>query len=526
LAWLAPIPWVWLIRLNVLPGRRPYLVMTVIGFCFWLAALHWLRLPDPATSIGWIALSFYFAFYLPVFVGLSRVATHRLHIPLILAAPIIWTGLELTRAHLLTGMSMAELGHTQYRWISLIQLSDLAGSFGVSFVVMFVAACLAGVLPCQERGWCVWPLFPAAGLLVAAILYGHYRMENCTTVAGPRIALVQGSVDIAMRYDPERREQILRQYQALSRRAAAKGHKVDLIVWPETMFLTGPEYHDSLLAFAADAAVPARELFDGTEAEFREWLPRAVRGSQSRMAEMARTLDASLLVGVDTRYFGPKAIHVFNAAAFVDPAGRLLGRYDKMHLVMFGEYVPLAQQWPWLQRLTPLPISVTAGERPAVFELGNARIAPNICYESVLSHVIRRQVNTLAAEDKEPDVLVNLTNDGWFWGSSELDMHLACGVFRAVECRKPFLIAANTGLSAWIDSDGRIQQQGPRRAETVILAEPRLDRSRHSWYLAHGDWFGGICLVVCGICGLVGFFGQAGGAPSNQTGRWRTPPAN
>jgi len=79
----------------------------------------------------------------------------------------------------------------------------------------------------------------------------------------------------------------------------------------------------------------------------------------------------------------------------------------------------------------------------------------------VLSHVIRSQINTLAAEGKEPDVLVNLTNDGWFWGSSELDLHLACGVFRAVECRKPFLIAANTGFSAWIDSDGRIQQQGP-----------------------------------------------------------------
>ncbi len=82
----------------------------------------------------------------------------------------------------------------------------------------------------------------------------------------------------------------------------------------------------------------------------------------------------------------------------------------------------------------------------------------------------------MAAEGKEPDILVNLTNDGWFWGSSELDMHLACGVFRAVECRKPFLIAANTGFSAWIDGDGRIRRQGPRRAKDVIVAEPRLDR--------------------------------------------------
>jgi apolipoprotein N-acyltransferase len=121
----------------------------------------------------------------------------------------------------------------------------------------------------------------------------------------------------------------------------------------------------------------------------------------------------------------------------------------------------------------------------------------------VLSHVIRRQVNALAAEGKEPDILVNLTNDGWFWGSSELDLHLICAVFRAVECRKPFLIAANTGFSAWIDGDGRILEQGPRRAPGVIVAEPQID-GRHSWYLAHGDWFAGVCLAVCVPFGLVG----------------------
>ena len=98
LAWIAPLPWVLLIRREQLPGRRPYAVLTLAGFCFWMGALHWLRLPHPATSIGWVALSFYFAFYVPVFVGLSRVAVHRLRMPVILAAPIVWTGLELARA--------------------------------------------------------------------------------------------------------------------------------------------------------------------------------------------------------------------------------------------------------------------------------------------------------------------------------------------------------------------------------------------------------------------------------------------
>jgi len=94
-------------------------------------------------------------------------------------------------------------------------------------------------------------------------------------------------------------------------------------------------------------------------------------------------------------------------------------------------------------------------------------------------------------------VLASLTNDGWFWGSSELDMHLICGVFRAVECRKPLVIAANTGFSAWIDGDGRIRAQGPRRETGTVLATVGRD-PRKSWYLEHGDWPAGVCLAIAG----------------------------
>ena len=502
LAWIAPVPWVVLIRRDRLAGRRPYAVLALAGFCFWMAALHWLRLPHPATSIGWVALSFYFAFYLPVFVGLARVAVHRLRIPVILAAPIVWTGLELARAHLLTGMTMGSLGHTQYRWIGLIQLSDLTGAYGVSFVVMFVAASLARMVPCQRCRWALWPLAPAAALLTAVMLYGQIRINAHSGNDGPRIALIQGSIDIQMQYDPRGnvRQQIFDEYYALSKEAIATDNDIDLIVWPESMF------RNSLVTLADDIEPP--EWFDGTADELRQELSEAAEASLSSMAQTARWLDAPMLLGVDTQHFGPNGQQCFNSAAYVARDGRLLGRYDKMHLVMFGEYVPFANRFPWLQRLTPLPVSATAGDRPAAFELDGVRIAPNICYESVLPHVIRRQVNILAAEGKEPDVLVNLTNDGWFWGSSELDMHLICGVFRAVECRKPFLIAANTGFSAWIDADGRVLKQGKRRAKDVLITQTRVDRDRRSWYLAHGDRFAGVCLVVCGLCGLVGIFGR------------------
>ncbi len=543
LAWIAPIPWVLLIRRERLDARHPYAVLWLAGFIFWMGALHWLRLPHPATSVGWIALSFYFAFYLPVFVGLSRVAVHRLRVPVTLAAPIVWTGLELARGHLLTGMSMACLGHTQYRWIELIQVSDLAGAYAVSFVVMFVAASLARMLPgtgpffgrkacladkapaenmdlspsgarfwpsCRRSlngpsddlpRWTFRPLLPAAMLLAAVWFYGHFRIEMNEPAPGPKIALIQGSIDVEMRYDESLRPRVFDEYYNLSREAAVKNPGLDLIVWPETMFL------DSLWTFDADAVRPP--WIEGTDAEFHEQIQEIAkqdRENTSLMARMARSLGAPLLLGVDTNHCRAKGVESLNSAEYVARDGRLLARYDKMHLVMFGEYVPFAKEFPWLQGLTPLPFSATPGKRPVAIDVAGVRVAPNICYESVLSHFIRGQVNRLATEGQEPDILINLTNDGWFWGSSELDMHLICGVFRAVECRKPFLIAANTGFSAWIDSDGRIVRQGPRRAKDVILAQPALERGRRSWYLAQGDWFSGGCLVACGIFGLAGLY--------------------
>ena len=510
LAWIAPIPWVLLIRRRELDGRRPYAMLTLAGFLFWMGALHWLRLPHWATSFGWIALSFYFAFYVPVFIALSRVAVHRLRVSAILAAPIVWTGLELARAHLLTGMTMGSLGHTQYRWIELIQLSDLFGAYGVSFVVMFVAAALGRMLPLDNDRRAFWPLLPAVAMVAAALLYGHVRTGGDYTSPGPRIALVQGSIDVTLQYAPDLGDRIFNEYYELSRKVLEKDRRIELVVWPESMF---PE---SILTFDDDAHWSPD--LGGAEAEFREAMHAAAEQKSSGMAprdmaQVARWLHVPWLVGVNARHVGRETVQRFGSAAYVASDGRLLGRYDKMHLVMFGEYVPFAQYFPWLQRLTPLPESATPGDKPAAFELSGIRISPNICYESVMPHVICRQINALAAEGKEPDVLVNVTNDGWFWGSSELDMHLSCGVFRAVECRKPFLIAANTGFSAWIDGDGRIQQQGPRRATGVIVADVRLDH-RRSWYLERGDWFAGACLAACVLLAGIGLYAVRNGRKS------------
>jgi apolipoprotein N-acyltransferase len=533
LAWIAPIPWVLLIRREKLDGPRPYFILWLAGFAFWLAVLHWLRLPYWATGFGWVALAFYFAFYLPVFIGLNRTAVHQLRVPVILAAPIVWTGLELARAHLLTGMSMASLAHTQYRWVGLIQISDLAGAYGVSFVVMFVAACLARALPCETKPKAIWPLLPAVLVLAAVLGYGYARTVHNNTTPGARIALIQGSLDSQFdsNEDPDKMlAGFFKHYFELSLQAVKKYGQVDLIVWPETYFIY------PLITYDADAGSKNPELkAEGLSIEeYQHKIQLNAENSQQAFKDTTGTFRSPMLVGLDTWHYTADGIQRLNSAVHISASGKVLGRYDKMHLVMFGEYIPLAEYLTWLYNLSPLAMATTPGARPAAFQVhagatGSASavgattnlrlvpgssssavgrdmlIAPNICYESVLPHVIRRQINTLQAEGKEPDVLVNLTNDGWFWGSSELDLHLACGVFRAVECRKPFLIAANTGFSAWIDADGRIMEKGPRRDTAVLLAEVRVDH-RKSWYLYYGDWPSGICLAGCCVFAAMGFW--------------------
>jgi apolipoprotein N-acyltransferase len=549
------------------------------GYVYWLGALHWLRLSHWTAWFGWFLLSFYLAFYAPAFVALSRVAVHRLRVPLILAVPTVWTGLEYARAHFMSGFSMGAIAHTQYRWTTLIQIGDLAGEYGVDFLLLLVAACIArcwgnmrwgGSFPRSWGGSCtatpdsrtngaavqlppqrdsqlppqqelkpdaqarevgavasadhpslagasgfkdpslagasgfnfarLWPLLPAAAAMAAALIYGYFRTSGDYTTPGKNVLLVQGSIDTELKFDPNLLKEVYRHYFELTDRATATAasarKRVDLIVWPETMF------REKLVLWDEGVHKPAG--FEGTEEQFQERLQEEAKKARGLIAWTARQFNAPLILGLDAFHLRPAKIECYNSAVYVSPEGRIVGQYDKMHPVVFGERWPLVEYWPWLEeKLMSLGMNLTPGGAPAVFPLNGYKIAPNICYETVLPHLIRRQVRELMARGEEPDVLVNLTNDGWFWGSSELDMHLACDVFRAVECRKPLLVAANTGISAWINGDGRVLARGPKRATDTILAEVQVD-ARRSPYLAYGDWPAGLCLVACAVFGAVG----------------------
>jgi apolipoprotein N-acyltransferase len=530
LGWIAPLGWVLLIRRREISGSRRYRTLWLVGFLFWLAAIHWLRLPHWLTGVGWVALSAYLAFYLPVFIALGRLAVHRLRVPLLLAVPVIFTGLELARAHVLTGFSMGSLAHTQYRWLTLIQVSDLGGEYVVDFIMMLVVTCLARMVPLKEVGeWgsggvgetrqrttfgassrlplspspqlflSAWPLALAATVVAAALGYGMLRTSGQYTGPGGRIALIQGSIDVDFDLDESKRGNFFSHYCRLTQQAVRDYPRLDALVWPETMF----PY--SLISAEPDARPPA--YWDCTLEKFQNWLtdqgPYGAQYGRHLLSAMGKAIGVPMIVGLEGQHFTATKNQGYNTAVLIDRSGAIAARYDKIHPVMFGEYIPLARYFPWIYRWLPMKASLESGHGPTAFHVGRLCLSPSICYETVLPHVIRSQVAGLTAAGDCPNVLVNLTNDGWFWGSSELDMHLVCGVFRAIECRKPLLIAANTGFSAWIDGDGRILLQGIRHASDVLLAEVQVDR-RTSPYLRYGDLPAGVCLSFCAVVAIAG----------------------
>jgi apolipoprotein N-acyltransferase len=336
-------------------------------------------------------------------------------------------------------------------------------------------------------------------------------MANVQTQPGLKFALIQGNIDVQLHSPGGFRKDTYDAYRQLTRKALDDSPQTELIVWPETVFTCIDEARGECAPWITgdeDAGMPA-DFPRPSPFEFQIWLDSWKRGTRDIMTQAAVDFRRPMIVGVDRQHFGPRGVEVFNTAVYITPDGQWFHQqpdryfYDKTHLVPFGEYMPFARELPWLQYLSPLGNGSSASDRSACFFVKDVCLVPNICYESTLPHVIREQLAALRQEGVEPQVLVNLTNDGWFWGSSELEMHLACGVFRAVENRRPLVIAANTGISAWIDGNGQIKAKGRKHDADTILADVHLD-GRESWYSRHGDWFAAVCLAATVALAAVG----------------------
>lgn len=514
MAVIAPIGWLRLVKKPSILRRRFVLSVYLVGFVHWMILIQWVRLPHWSAYFGWIVLSAYLAIYLPLFILSSRVMIHRWGLPLVIAAPVAWTGLELARGYLFTGFSMSLLGHSVVGVPLLTQIADTFGAYGVSFVLMTVAAALTQVVgewfsvssapkgesAAGRRTGMLLPTLWAATLVVVTLVYGALKLGDAaadSTMQGVvNVALIQAVYDTEFDNDAQvarqRSHDAFQDYLRLSRSAVESRDDIDLVIWPESMFSAGTPYP------TFTPKVRARPEFDLTAAEWLDLLSEFRTESELKFEYLASLLKTRLLVGMSRIHASEIGEQQFNSVMFVDQSGKLVSIYDKMHPVMFGEYVPFGEIFPWLYRLTPMGAGLTSGTTPASVEIEGIRFSPCICFENTVPHLIRQQIGTLADRGQEPDCLITVTNDGWFWGSSLLDTHLACGIFRAIEMRKPMLIAANTGFSAWIDSRGRVRAKGGRRAEDVVFAEVGSSQ-QSSPYRVIGDWPAGVFLLSVAI---------------------------
>ena len=530
LAWFALAPLFGLVK-SGRSRRSIYFGAWVGGFAFWLASIRWVTWSDESAWLGWLVMALVLSVWWPAVLWLARIGVRGLGVPLMVAAPVAWVALEFVQGYAFTGFSWYYLAHTQYRVLPLIQIADFAGAWGPSFLLAMANAwwveLVAGPrLRPTPRG--LRPTRPQvvrfaalAAALLGTFAYGGYRLATARFRPGPTVSLLQS--DMKQEYKNRWSEaDIQATYERLS--AIALRDRPDLVVWPETSWPLPIASIDPKLPEAElDRQVKSRYSKD-TAASYRLYA-RAVTDYLHRMVDAART---PMLLGSLTYEFRPGGLRRYNSAVLIAPKSAAIRSYHKLHLVPFGEYVPLVDMLPWLTILTPyrgetVP-SLAFGTNPVGFDLGGLRYATVICFEDTVPRVTRRFFAE-APGGGQPDVLLNQSNDGWFRGSAEPDMHLAISVFRAVENRVPLARAANTGISALIDGDGRIRQTLEKCREGVLTVKVLLD-DRVSLYSAWGDWLPGICLAATfGLVVLAAGRGFRDRRQARQLARLAQPPS-
>lgn len=496
LGWFALAPFFSLVRRDD-RAWRVYLASWIGGLVFGLLSMSWVAYAD-VPGMFWMAL--FMSIWWPLTLLPTRLAVRKLRVPLFVAGPITWVGMEYLRAHILSGFPWYYLAHTQYAYLAFIQVCDLAGAWGLSLLMasanvlwldLFTMPLMRPTptgpkLVIGQRVKTIVVLLSC----IATVLYGAVRLSTFKHRAGPRVALLQTDFPQALRNGRSIRE-VIATMDSLVAKAGESTPRPDLIVWPETTYPIGFITIDPRLS-TAELDRLAKLWDDRSNAE--EWRDRQNRSS-TELHGMTDTLGIPMVVGSIGYDFRQGRIDRSNDAGLFLPGKSEVVQYRKQALVPMGEYVPFVETLPWLLALTPytdgyVP-SLIAGNGPAIMESGGVRYAPIICFEDTIPHVALEA----ARQTPRPDIFLNLTNDGWFRGSSEHQTHLAISVFRAVECRTPMVRSVNTGISAVIDGDGRVLDALPVAKQGIITAQVPLD-GRASLYLVVGDFLGITCLAI------------------------------
>ncbi len=517
-AWICLVPWVLAVTRTQKP-KTMTLCNYLFGVVYYLINLIWLW---PVTGPGMIALCFYLAMYFPL-CGylLHRIYHYRLW-SFTIVLPIIWVGQEMLRSWVMTGFPWFYLSHSQHEHTTLIQISDLFGAYGLTFLIAMANGFFCDILlrPMGKNKKANLLAFRPLRmmtilvlLLVGTYVYGLFRIKQTPSVVteGPIVSVIQDNIPQFVKDDATERPNILLRHLNLSRDALDKTIKPDLIVWPETMIgAINREY----LALPKEPADQQDSL-------------RIVNA----LTELSKN-KTSILVGSNSYELQDDfTFRLFNSAElFLKDGTRWHSRYDKMHLVPFGEFIPFRESWPAFYKflnsvLSPyegFEYSLTAGTDPTIFEIPaqNNRtytFSVAICYEDVIPYVPR--VLTRAENKRKPvDFLLNISNEGWyvFGGgdnpikpTGELLQHWAMCKFRAVENRVPIARSVNMGISGFIHSDGTVSTRPlagtlPTKIRNrQAVAGFQTDRlridSRITLYNRIGDVFAIGCAIIMGL---------------------------
>ena len=463
-AWAALIPLFFALK-DTTP-REALKTGFLTGFVAHTGILYWIvyvvvqygYLPVYVGIAAMLLLSAFLSLYTACF-AMGVVFLKDKGIRLWISAPPLWTLLEFMRAHLLTGFPWENLAYSQYLYARVIQIADITGIYGITFAVVMINAVLYDLLSARFRGRSLLVEAVVAGLVMIIIIgYGHYRIGSMEELLkkAPRlgVALVQGNIEQDMKWNPFFQSQTIDIYRSLSRQAGPAGG--GLIVWPET---AAPFYFQQRSAM------------------------------QEAVIDVARTSGSALLFGSPSYEKENGTISYMNSAFLLKPDGTVSGRYDKVHLVPYGEYVPLRRFFPFIGKLVAGVGDFKPGKGFYPLTVDGVRLGVLICYEGILPEAARDYKRERA------EILVNITNDAWFGRTSAPYQHLSMTVFRAIETRLYLVRAANTGISAIIDPKGEILSRTGIFERTTLTGDVKIIDEK-TCYAAYGDAFVYLCAIA------------------------------
>lgn len=453
------------------PGQA-FLLAYVCGIVWYAGTCYWIF--DTMRAYGGLNAAmallalFLFCLYLGLYHGLFGLLVGLAAGPdrdnrrALISVPFFWVVAELARTRI-TGFPWDLLGTAQVDNISLSRISAFTGVYGLSFEIMLVNVALAAAFLVHRKKRST--LLLAA--LAAAVVLQAGRLVDAPAVPADRLALlVQQNIPVDENWTQETFEHTLRQLADLTVRAngggflptdSKSGNKPDLIVWPES---------------------PA-PFFSGDP---------LFRNPVSEMAKDTKSWVVTGAIGNNPRKNGA-ASELFNSAALISPSGEWTARYDKVHLVPFGEYLPFPKLFAFAGGLTKEVGQFKSGESRTPLHAGDESLGVFICYESVFPDEVRQFANNGA------HVFVNISNDGWYGDSGAYAQHLNQTRMRAIENDRWLLSATDTGVTASIDPYGRVVVRLPRKVRDA-LAAPYALNSGTTFYTRHGDWFAFLCAII------------------------------